>query len=291
LKKIAMLLSVAAIAGALVLASCTTSTPSEPTSPTSPTTPTTPTSPTTPTELSGTITEAGSTTVQPLAEKFANAFIEMYPKVTVTIQGGGSSVGVKSADDGTVDIGAASREIKPDEPPLVKHLLCRDGIAIVTNPASTVSGLSKDQVRQIFAGEITNWSQVGGPNEDIIVVAREEGSGTRAAFEEMVMEESLISNMAILQPSNGAVRTTVATTPDSIGFLSFGYLDSSVKALAVDGVEGTVENAKNGSYPVVRPLYFLTKEEPTGIVKVFISFCTSATGQAIAEGDGYISVE
>ena len=105
------------------------------------------------------------------------------------------------------------------------------------------------------------------------------------------MEESLITNMAILQPSNGAVRTTVATTPDSIGFLSFGYLDSSVKALAVDGVEGTVENAKNGSYPIVRPLYFLTKEEPTGIVKVFISFCTSATGQAIAEGEGYISVE
>jgi phosphate transport system substrate-binding protein len=296
LKKIAMLLSVAAIAGALVLASCATSTPNTPTNPTpsTPTTPTTPTSPTepaAPSELSGTITEAGSTTVQPLAEKFANAFMEMYPKVTVTIQGGGSSVGVTSADEGTVDIGAASREIKPDEPPLVKHILCRDGIAIITDPASTVSGLTKDQVRQIFAGEIPNWSQVGGPNKDIIVVAREEGSGTRAAFEELVMGESLITNMAILQPSNGALRTTVATTPNSIGFLSFGYLDASVKALAIDGVEGTVENAKSGSYPIIRPLYFLTKEEPTGIVKVFISFCTSSVGQAIAVGEGYISVE
>lgn len=286
-----MLLSVAAIAGVLVLASCTTSAPSGPTSPTSPTTPTTPTEPTTPSQLSGTITEAGSTTVQPLAEKFANDFMEMHPEVTVTIQGGGSSVGVKSADDGTVDIGAASRELKSSEPPLVKHILCRDGIAIVTEPGNTVSGLSKDQVMQIFAGEITSWSQVGGPSEDIIVVAREEGSGTRAAFEEMVMDESLITNMAILQPSNGAVRTTVATTPNSIGFLSFGYLDASVKSLAVDGVEGTVENAKSGDYPIIRPLYFLTKEEPMGIVKVFLSFCLSSAGQAIAEGEGYISVD
>jgi phosphate transport system substrate-binding protein len=217
--------------------------------------------------------------------------MEMHPKVTVTIQGGGSSVGVKSAADGTVDIGAASREIKPDEPPLVKHLLCRDGIAIVTNPESTVSGLTKDQVRQIFAGEITNWSEVGGSNKDIIMVAREEGSGTRAAFEELVMGESLITNMAILQPSNGAVRTTVATTPDSIGFLSFGYLDASVKALQVDGVDATVANVLNERYTIARPLYFLTKEQPTGIVKEFIDFCLSSTGQAIAEGEGYISVK
>jgi phosphate transport system substrate-binding protein len=242
-------------------------------------------------DLSGSITEAGSTTVQPLAEKFSDTFSVMFPKVDVTIQGGGSSVGVKSADDGTVDIGAASRELKPDEPALVTHLLCRDGIAIVTNPGNSVSGLTKDQVRQIFAGEITNWSQVGGPNEAIIVVAREEGSGTRAAFEEMVMGESLITNTAILQPSNGAVKTTVSTTPNSIGFLSFGYLDASVKSLAVDGVEGSVENAKNGSYPIVRPLYFLTKAEPTGIVKVFLSFCLSSAGQAIAESEGYIAVD
>ena len=113
----------------------------------------------------------------------------------------------------------------------------------------------------------------------------------RAAFEEMVMDKELISSMAILQPSNGAVRTTVATTPNSVGFLSFGYLDDSVKSLAVDGVAGIVANAKNGSYPIVRPLYFLTKAEPTGIVKVFLSFCLSSTGQSIAEGEGYIAVD
>jgi len=242
-------------------------------------------------ELSGSITEAGSTTVQPIAEKLADVFTQMHPKVTVTIQGGGSSVGVKSASDGTVDIGAASRELKSSEPALVKHLLARDGIAIATHPSNTLTGLTKDEIRRIFTGEITNWSELGGASAVIIIVAREEGSGTRAAFEEMVMDEALITNSAIQQPSNGAVRTTMATTPNSIGFLSFGYLDSSVKSLAVDGIEGTIENAQNGSYPIVRPLYFLTKEAPAGLVKEFIDFCLNPAAQSLVEDEGYIPVK
>jgi len=241
-------------------------------------------------ELSGEITEAGSTTVQPLAELLAGEFTALHPKVTITIQGGGTSVGITSASDGTVDIGAASRELKPDEPTLVKHQLASDGIAIVTDPANPVTGLTKDQVRQIFAGEITDWQDVGGPDEDIIVVAREEGSGTRGAFEELVMGESLITNRAILQSSNGAIRTTIAITPDAIGFVSFGYLDSSVKALEIDGVAATVANVLNASYPISRPLYFLTKVAPTGVVKAFIDYCLSSEGQAIVKGEGYISV-
>lgn len=241
--------------------------------------------------LTGKITEAGSTTVQPLAEELANAFMAAHPDVEITIQGGGSSVGVKSAANGTVDIGAASRELKPEEKTLglVEHVLARDGIAIVSHPSQTVSGLTKEQVKQIFAGEITNWSEVGGSDEAINVVSREEGSGTRAAFEEMVMGEVLITATAILQPSNGAVRTTVAGDPNSIGFLSFGYLDSSVKALSVDGVAGTVENAKNGTYPIVRPLLLLTKGEPEGLVKEFIDYCLSDEGQQIVAKD-YITV-
>jgi len=239
------------------------------------------------------ITEAGSTTVQPIAEKLANAFMEDNPSIDITIQGGGSSVGVKSAADGTVDIGAASRELKESEKgTVVEHVLARDGIAIVVHPDNDISGLTTEQVRNIFAGEITNWDQVGGEDGSINVVAREEGSGTRAAFEELVMEEEekVITATAILQPSNGAVRTTVAGDPDAIGFLSFGYLDSSVKSLSIDGVAGTVENAKNGTYPIVRPLLFLTKSEPTGIVKDFIDFCLSTEGQALVEEEGYISV-
>jgi len=249
-------------------------------------------------ELTGTITEAGSTTVQPLAELLAAEFMTMHPKVTITIQGGGTSVGITSVDDGTVDIGAASRELKPEEPQCSKHLLARDGIAIVVNSAdSAVTNLTKIQVREIFAGEITNWQDVGGPDEDIIVVAREEGSGTRGAFQELVMgkdadgKDILITNEAILQSSNGAVRTTIATTPYSIGFISFGYLDASVKALDIEGVAATVANVLSADYPISRPLYFLTKTDPTGIVKAFIDYCLSTEAQPIVVDEGYISVE
>ena len=247
--------------------------------------------------LSGKIVEAGSTTVQPLAEKLAEAFSAKYPQVQITVQGGGSSVGVKSAGQGTVDVGAASREVKDSErekyPDLVVHTIARDGIAIVAHPDVPLDGLTKEQVRDIFAGEITNWSDVGGPDRPIVVVSREEGSGTRAAFEEMVMgkEGPPIVDTAILQPSNGAVRTTVATTPDSIGFLSFGYLDESVKALAVDGVEATEANAASGDYPIVRPLNLLIKGEPSGVVKAWLDFILSDEGQAIVVEEGYIAVK
>jgi phosphate transport system substrate-binding protein len=271
---------------AIGLASCNSTTTSNTTSPTNTTTTTTTSSG----GLSGEITEAGSTTVQPLTESLAAAFMAKYPDITVVIQGGGSSTGVKSAAEGTVDIGAASRELKPNEVGTVmEHVLARDGIAIITHPSQTVSNLTKEQVMQIFTGEITNWSEVGGADETINVVAREEGSGTRAAFEEMVMGEEVITEMAILQPSNGAVRTTVAGDPNAIGFLSFGYLDSSTKALSIDGVPATVDNAKNGTYPIVRPLLLLTKGEPEGIVKEFIDFCLGSEGQAIVAED-YIPV-
>ena len=248
-------------------------------------------------ELSGQITEAGSTTVQPLAEKLAEAFSAKHPQVEITVQGGGSSVGVKSAGEGTVDVGAASRQVKESElqefPDLVVHTIARDGIAIVAHPDAPLDGLTTEQVKGIFAGEITNWSEVGGPDKPIVVVSREEGSGTRAAFEEMVMgkEGPPIVDTAILQPSNGAIRTTVSTTPDSIGFLSFGYLDESVKTLAVDGVEPTEANAASGAYPIVRPLNLLTKGEPSGVAKAWLDFILSEKGQAIVVEEGYIAVK
>ncbi len=249
------------------------------------------------TELSSEITEAGSTTVQPLAEKLAEAFSAQHSEVGITVQGGGSSVGVKSAGEGTVDVGAASREIKESElqefPDLQIFTIARDGIAIVAHPDVPVDGLTKELVKDIFAGEITNWNEVGGPDKLIVVVSREEGSGTRAAFEEMVMgkEGPPIVDTAILQPSNGAVRTTVSTTPDSIAFLSFGYLDESVKTLTIDGVEPTEANAASGTYPIVRPLNLLTNGEPTGVVEAWLDFILSDEGQAIVVKEGYIAVK
>ncbi len=241
--------------------------------------------------LSGTITESGSTTVQPLAEKLAAAFTEENPDVEIIVQGGGSGQGFKDAVDGISDIGALSRELKTEEAgQVVKHVIARDGIAIVVHPSTTVSNLTKEQVRDIFAGNITNWNEVGGPNQEIVVISREEGSGTRGAFEEMVMEGDLITTEALFYNSNGALKTAVAGAPYSIGFLSFGYLDSSVKALSINGTPATVENAKSGVYPIVRPLLFVTKSEPEGLVKEFIDFCLSEEGQAIVEEEGYLSV-
>ena len=244
-------------------------------------------------ELSGEITIAGSTTVQPVSEMLAEAFKAMHPKVNIVVQGGGSSVGVKSAAEGTVNIGAASREVKESEKGLGlnEFVIARDGIAIVVHPSQTVKGLTKAQVQDIFAGKITQWSEVGGANKSIHIVAREEGSGTRAAFEEMVMSEDvLIAKEAILQPSNGAIRTTVAGDPDAIGFLSMGYLDNSVKAMDSDGIAATVENAKSGTYRIVRPLLYLTKGQPSGLVKEYIELALSPEGQEIVSKD-YLSVK
>ena len=247
--------------------------------------------------LSGQLQIAGSTTVQPLAEVLSEAFMADNPDVTIDIQGGGSSVGVTSAGEGTVDIGNASRNVKESEfeefPELIVHTIAFDGIAIVTNPDLDLPTLSIDQVKAIFAGEITNYKDVGGPDGVIVVVSREEGSGTRAAFEELVMEsgdtEALITENALLQQSNGQVRTTVSETPNTIAYVSFGFLDESVNTVAIDGVEPTVENVKSGDYSIFRPLNMLTNGAPNELAQAFLDFILSDMGQEIV-AEEYITV-
>ncbi|MEA3265822.1 MAG: phosphate ABC transporter substrate-binding protein [Candidatus Fermentibacteria bacterium] len=240
------------------------------------------------------ISVVGSTTVQPLAELLSEAYEAIDPNVMVTISGGGSSVGVKSAAEQTADIGMASREIKDSEiqdcPEIVIHTIARDGIAIVANLDIDVDGITMEQVRGIFSGEITDWSEVGGTAGIITVAAREEGSGTRSAFEDLVMDDALISEMAILQPSNGAIRTTVATTPGCISFISFGYLDTTTKSMAVDGALPTAENVSAGTYPVVRPLNMVTYGEPAGAVAEWLEFIVGEDGQAIVAAEGYLPI-
>jgi len=255
-----------------------------------------------PAGLSGQLQIAGSTTVQPLAEVLADAFMDMNADVVIEIQGGGSSVGVTSAGEGTVDIGNASRNVKDSEfeefPELQVHTIAFDGIAIVTHPDTEIPTLSEEQVRAIFSGEITNFSEVGGPDAAIVVVAREEGSGTRAAFEELVMEYedesgedqlAPIAEGALLQQSNGQVRTTVSTTPDSIGFLSFGFLSDEVNGVAINDVAPSVANVSNGSYPIFRPLNMLTNGDPNELAQAFLDFIFSAEGQELVAAD-YIPV-
>ena len=248
--------------------------------------------------VSGQLQLAGSTTVLPVAETVAEAFMELYPDVAVEVQGGGSSTGVTSAGEGTADIGNASRNIKDSEletfPELQIFTIAYDGIAIVTNPGTELPSLSIAQVQSIFAGEITNFSEVGGPDAEIIVISREEGSGTRGAFEELVMEagdeEKVITDTAILQNSNGSVRTSVAETPNSIAYLSFGYLDDSVSTVAINDVDPTVANVLNGTYPIFRPLNMVTNGAPGELAQMFLDYILSDDGQAIAVEEGFISV-
>ena len=247
--------------------------------------------------ISGQIQIAGSSTVQPLAEVLAEAFMADHPDVTIEVQGGGSSVGITAAGEETVDIGMASRNVKESEFATFSNLevfvIAFDGIAIVTQSDLELPSLTVEQVKGIFAGEITNYAEVGGPDSEIIVVSREEGSGTRAAFEELVMEAGEdageITENALLQQSNGQVRTTVSTTPNAIGYVSFGFLDESVNNVAIDGAEPRVENVKDESYTIFRPLNMLTNGTPNSLSQAFLDFILSAEGQAIVAED-YITV-
>ena len=262
-----------ALMSVIVLGSCTASTPTTSTD----------------VELSGTINEAGSTSVQPLAELMASAFTAKYPKVTVNISGGGSSAGVKAAAAGTVDLGAASRDLSMTEADLIPICIARDGVAIAVSPDNPVNNLTLEQIARIYSGEISNWTEVGGNNATIIVVSREEGSGTRECFETYVTKPygKKIKASALFFDSNGAVRTKVNSENNAIGYLSFGYTEG-LKTISIGGVVPTVENGQNGKYPIVRRLYFLTKSIPTGVVKAYIDFCRGPEGQSIAQKEGYI---
>lgn len=236
-----------------------------------------------PSELKGTITIAGSTSVQPLSEELARAFKEKHPQVDINIAGGGSGAGIKAAQEGTAEIGASSRDLKPDEEgTLNKTIIAKDGIAIVVHPKNSVNELTVEQTRKIFAGEITNWEDVGGKSAAINLFTREEGSGTRDAFQEMVMgKDTKISGNASVLNATGALRTAVAGDINGIGYISLGSLDKSVKALKIDGVEPSGATILDGTYKISRPFLYLTKGEPDGIVKAYLDFVLSSEGQKI----------
>lgn len=243
----------------------------------------------------GTLSMAGSTTVQPVAELLAEAFMAENAGVEITVSGGGSSTGVKSVAEGQVNIGNASREIKDSEmaehPELNPYAIAKDGVAVVVHPDNPVTELTAEQVKAIFLGEIQNWSEVGGNDEMIVVVSREEGSGTRATFDELALGEELPVDTAVIVSSNGNMVTTVSTTPNAIGYISFGYMDESTKGIIVDGVEPSVENVLSGAYVISRNLNMITMGEPEGLTKAFLDFVFSAEGQAIVESEGFIAIK
>lgn len=286
---------------AVLTSACASATPTAAPSKVAPTTVPTKVEPTAAPAVSGKIMVAGSTTVQPLAEKLAEVYSAKNPGVQIDVQGGGTSVGVKSGGEGTVDLGAASRDLKDDEkkqyPDLKQIMIAYDAIVIVVNPSVMVSGLTKDQVRDIYMAKITNWKQVGGADSPIVIVSREEGSGTRDGFQSMVMgndangKANPIADNAILQSSNGAVRTSVASTPGAIGYISLGYVDKSVQPVIFDGVEPTAANALSKKYALIRPLNMLVKGTPKPVVQTWLDWILSAEGQQVAAAEGYVAIK
>ena len=234
---------------------------------------------------------AGSTSIQPFADKWAEVFMESRPAIGINVQGGGSSAGVQACKSGACQIGMSSRELKAEEKDLHEIVIARDGLAIIVHPSNPVRGGTLGQVKQIFSGDLTNWKFLGGPDKEITVVTREEGSGTRGAFQELVMGKTRIFRGAITEDSNGTVREIVAHDPYSVGFISLGLVNEQVRALALDGVVGSETNIRNGSYKLVRPFLFLTRGEPTGAVKAFIDFVLSDEGQALVKKEGLIPVK
>jgi len=232
---------------------------------------------------------AGSTSVQPYAEVLEEAYALLYPENIVDVQGGGSSAGITAAENGTADIGMSSRHLKDAEQGLWTIEIAKDGLAIIVHPRNPVHNLTLEQIRGIYSAQITNWKQLGGDDAKIHIITREAGSGTRSAFTDFVMgKDARITQKAIVQDSNGAVRLLVSSDKYAIGFISLGLVDSTVKAIELDGVAATRENVMNGSYTLLRPFLFVCKEAPTGKVKDFIDFVMSEEGQRILNKEGLI---
>ena len=234
---------------------------------------------------------AGSTSVQPVAEALAEKFQETHPNVKINVQGGGSSLGISSVSQGITQIGTSSRDLTPQEKQgLTEYEIGKEGIVIAVNNNNNVSALRSDQVRDIFNGAITNWKQVGGSDTSIHVVTREEGSGTRSSFENLIMNKTKIRPDAVVQSSTESVKQVVKQDPGAIGFVSLAHMSNDVTALKVDGVSPSMQTVANGSYQLQSAFLFVVKGEPKGVVKEFIDFTLSPEGQAIVKGQNIVPV-
>lgn len=241
---------------------------------------------------SGSITLAGSTSVQPFVEMLAEEYAKSYPdRSPVNVQGGGSSAGARAALSGTAHIGMMSRGLAEDESELTPTVMAEDALVLIVHPINTVTGLTKDQIRRIFSGSITDWEEVGGPPGTIHVVSREEGSGTRGAFDELIMEGDDVMPRAIVQDSNGAVRETIAGDRMAMGYVSLGLVDERVKAIKVDGVEASVENVRRREYTLVRPFLLVVKGEYAPGAREFVDFVLSDEGRRILRDEGLVPPE
>ena len=246
-------------------------------------------------ELKGTITLAGSTSMEKVCEALMEGFMEDYPSIVVTTEYTGSGAGLESLNAGSVDIGNASRHIKDSEKEAgaVENVVALDGIAVIVDKDNTVNDLTSEQLASIYTGAITNWSELGGKDEAIVVIGREAGSGTRDAFEELNgVKDSCVYAQEL--DSTGAVLAKVAATPGSIGYVSLDVVNDTVVAAKLNGVDATETNILNGTYALQRPFVMATKGEVSAqsdLVKTWFDYIKSAEGKEIIQSVGLIIPE
>jgi phosphate transport system substrate-binding protein len=242
------------------------------------------------TSRSHSLTIAGSTSVQPFAEKLAEIYMEINPKLVINVQGGGSTAGIKACRQRAAQIGTSSRDLHAEENDLTKIIIAWDGIAIIVHPKNPIQNLTLTQIQGIFSSRIRSWSHLGGQNKPIYFVTREEGSGTRDAFENLVMKKIEISDEALVEDSNGSVREIIANNPFAIGYISFGVVNQQVKALAINSQYPSLTTIKTRSYQLTRPFLFVLNEPRTALAQEFISFVLSKEGQQILEKEGLVGI-
>ena len=244
-----------------------------------------------------TININGSTTVLPIMQKELEAFLKLNKGVDMTLSGGGTSNGIKALMDGTAHIAMASRAVKDKElaeakaknVDFVEHVIALDAILPIVHPENPVKDLTVEQLRGIYEGKIKNWKEVGGKDESIVVVSRDTSSGTFDTWQEFVMgKDTKVFPAALMQASSGAVLQTVSKNRKAIGYEGIGYVNSSVKALAVGGVKGSEATAKDGTYPLSRHLQIYTNGAPQGMIKKFVDFILSKEGQELVIQAGFL---
>ena len=240
----------------------------------------------------------GSTTVLPVAQAAADAFMKDHLTANIQVTGGGSSVGVQAVGEGIAEMGMSSRDLKPEERAKYRDLIdvtiANDGIAIIVHPSNKVPSLTMAQLKEIYAGNTTNWKDVGGPDMIIVVVGRDSASGTREFFSESVMKKQDFTPYQLEKNSNGAVKQTIAQTPGAIGYVGLGYIDADIRAVPINVndalVEPTIANVVAKTYPIARPLIMITNGAPEGLAKTYLDYLLSPAGQAIVAEEGFVPI-
>ena len=240
----------------------------------------------------------GSTTVLPIAQAALEAYMKAHPGVNISLSGGGSGEGIKALIDKSADIATSSREIKDKEVELAKskgvnpvaYTVAIDALTPIAHPKNKVNGLTIDQLSQIYQGKIKNWKEVGGDDLQIVVVSRDSSSGTFESWAHLVLNNAKVTPRAQMQASSGAVVQAVSKNRYAISYVGIGYLNKSVKALAVNGVPASAKTALSKEYPIARPLYMYTNGQPEGVVADFIKFVLSPPGQKLVTGEGFIPI-